>query len=181
MGKMLGLYGPSGAGKTTLGSYLKEIGIPELISTTTRQPRLGEKDGVNYYFVTLEEFKNIPMIEFTEYPEKSGKWYGTSYKELDRVLEKSSLCFAVLDTHGIEEFKDKLGDRFISIYIYSCREELEKRMLGRGDSPSDIEVRLRNIDTTGELDKLYLADYCIVNNILYDSLRLLETITELNR
>lgn len=169
------LLGPSGSGKTTLGAHLKEMGIPELISHSTRQPRPGEYDENPYYFVTHEQFALIPMIESTEY---NGNLYGTSRQTVDFVLNFNNHAFAIVDKHGCEEFKRLYADSVKVIYVYVSPDDVWDRMILRGDKPRDVHERIVHAEKTGEFNNLEIADYCIVNKDLQASIRQLKAIVE---
>lgn len=169
------LLGPSGSGKTTLSSCLRDFDIPELISHSTRPMRKGESEANPYYFVTREQFEQIPMIESTEY---NGQLYGTSKQEVERVLSSNSSAFAVVDRHGVEQFKHIYGELVKVIYIYIPPKLAAERMKSRGDSEDDIADRIRHAFHSGEFDNLEIADCCIVNKELDASLRQLKAIVE---
>ena len=162
------LVGPSGSGKTTLAQYLKELGIPELISHTTRLMRPGEVQGETYYFVKHEDFAQIEMVEQTEY---NFNLYGTSRREVERVLASNGCAFAIVDKAGVEQFKALYGERVKVIYIYVPVKLAVERMRARGDSEDDIADRIRHAFRSGEFDNLEIADYCIINKDLGASLR----------
>jgi guanylate kinase len=164
------LLGSSGVGKTTLGNYLKQMGIPELISTTTRPPRKGEVHGENYYFVTPKEFIDTPMVEFTPY-DASGFVYGTSQAEIDRVSSFSDVCFAIVDKIGVEQYREKFEDKVKVIYIYAPPIILMDRMTKRGDPMEKINQRIRHAVSTRENENIKLADFCIVNKDLDSAVR----------
>ena len=155
------ILGPSGAGKDRLSLSLLERGIPKLISHTTRLPREGECEGVNYYYVNHKRFAHLPMIESTEY---ASNFYGTSRAEVDRVLSSGGNAFAILDRHGVEEFKRIYGDSVKVIYIYANSKVLAAHMRAQGRSEDDIAERLIHAIKSGEFDNLEVADYCIVNS-----------------
>lgn len=167
------LIGPSGSGKTTLAQYLKELGIPELVSHTTRLMRPGEVQGKTYYFVKFEDFEQIEMIEQTKY---NHHLYGTSKKEVERVLSSSGSAFAIVDRHGIEQYKAIYGDLVKAIYVWVPAELAIERMIQRGDDEDSIVGRIRHAFRSGEFDNLDIADYCIVNKDLEASVRQLEAI-----
>ena len=162
------LLGPSGAGKTTLSRYLKELGIPELISHTTRLMRPGEVQGETYYFVKHEDFAQIEMVEQTEY---NFNLYGTSRAEVERVLSSNGSALAIMDKHGIEQMRALYGKQVKVIYVYVPVKLAVERMRARGDSEDDIADRIRHAFRSGEFDNLEIADYCIVNKELDASLR----------
>jgi guanylate kinase len=150
--------GPSGSGKTTLGQHLQKYNIPEIVSHTTRKPRVGEINGVHYYFVSEEEFDQIEMLEKIPY---SGNYYGTSIAEVTSKLEKYGSAYAVLNIDGIRLFKQKFGDLVKVIYIYCDSDTLYQRMLDRGDSEEQAQKRMDNLIKTGELHYIGEADYVI--------------------
>lgn len=173
--------GPSGSGKNTLGDYLSsEFGIPELISTVTRAPRQGEYEGHPYHFVDLETFQATDMMEVTEYPPKSGNFYGANRIEWETAMDTHDAVFAVLDRYGTEFYKKRYGDIVRVIYVVAPLQELAHRMVARGDDPELISKRLDNIEQSGELNNLDLADLCIVNTNLDVSKRLLKAYIKAN-
>ena len=167
------LVGPSGSGKSTLSSYLKEWGVSELVSTTTREPRPGEVEGVNYYYVTPEQFAQIPMIEQTEY---AGQLYGTSKQEIERILVENNSTFAIVDRHGVKAFKEIYGDMVKVIYIHAPFFLLIDRMKARNDSLKAIASRVKHALGTNEQDAINDADYCIINLDLGEARRQLRCI-----
>ncbi len=167
------LIGPSGSGKTTLAQHLKELGIPELVSHTTRLMRPGEVQGKTYYFVKFEDFEQIEMIEQTKY---NHHLYGTSKQEVERVLSSSGSAFAIVDRHGIEQYKAIYGDLVKAIYVWVPAELAIERMIQRGDDEDSIADRIKHAFRSGEFDNLDIADYCIVNKDLEASGRQLEAI-----
>ncbi len=162
------LVGPSGSGKTTLAQYFKELGIPELISHTTRLIRPGELQGETYYFVKHEDFAQIETVESTEY---NFNLYGTSRAEVERVLSSNGSALAIVDKAGVEQFRALYSDLVKVIYIYVPVKLAVERMRARGDSEDDIADRIRHAFRSGEFDNLEIADYCIVNKELDASLR----------
>mgnify|MGYP000855199365 FL=1 len=162
------LLGPSGSGKTTLAQYLKELDIPELVSHTTRLMRPGEAQGKTYYFVKHEDFVQIEMVEQTKY---DLNLYGTSKREVERVLSSSTCAFTIVDKHGAEQFKNLYGDLVKIIYVYVPVKLAAERMRARGDDEDAIADRIRHAFRSGEFDNLEIADYCIVNKELDASLR----------
>lgn len=171
------LLGASGTGKTTLGQYLKEWGIPELISHTTRPMRQGESEGNPYYFVSEEEFRTMTMVETTYYNQH---WYGTSTVEVHRVLcgNDNKSAYSIVDAHGVEQFIRVFGDAVKVIYIWVEPAEAMKRMGNRGDKEDDIIRRIKQAKDQNEFENLVYADYCIVNRNLKDSLRQLKAIVQ---
>lgn len=163
------LMGPSGAGKTTLGEYLKELGIPELVSHTTRPPRKGEINGVHYHFVSVDEFKKIELAEFNEYPTNSGRFYGISKAEIESKLASHQKVFAVAELNGIKQLKKAYPNEVVVIFITASLEEMERRMRKRGDSEEVIQSRLKQAIENKEHEHKWIADYIIENNDLEKS------------
>lgn len=162
------LLGPSGSGKTTLASCLRDLNVPELISHTTREPRKGEVEGITYYYVSRLQFEAIPMIETTEY---NGQLYGTSLAEINRVMKSNKDSFAIVDSVGVKQYRQAYGEQVKVIYVYAPASELIKRMEARGDNAEVIAQRIQHALATGEMDNLGIADYCIVNKDLRESIR----------
>lgn len=163
MGKtLLAIIGPSGSGKSTYVAYARQIlGYGEIISTTTRIPRIGEINGKDYHFVTREEFEKIDMIEVDEY---SGQLYGTAQKDLDNAYSSCDKAFMVITYEGAKSFKHLFKERHldidvVTIFIDTPIEELEKRMIKRGDSFDKIQERIANIKKRKEYDNKQKTDY----------------------
>lgn len=168
-GAILILSGPSGCGKSTL---LKEVykNIEDYyfsISTTTRQPREGEKDGVDYFFVKKEEFQeDIKSGHFLEWAEVHGNYYGTSLKPIKKALAKGQLVIFDIDVQGHEIVRKKLNDMVTSVFITTpSLKELEQRLTSRNtDSDEVIEKRLNNAKHEIKYIKKY--DYFLINDDL---------------
>ena len=148
MAKLIIFSAPSGAGKSTLIRFLlsQELNIRFSISATSRKPRGEEKDGVEYYFLTPEEFRRrIANNEFLEYEEVyKDKFYGTLKSEVDRILAEGMNVVFDVDCIGGLHIKEIYGDRALSIFVMppsveTLRERLEKRGT---DTPGVIENRL---------------------------------------
>lgn len=170
------LMGGSGTGKTTLGDYLKEIGVPEMISHTTRKMRVNEVDGITYHFITKDEFDTIDKIERTEYPKNSGNMYCLSRSEVEGKLALHGKVFAITDRNGMEQVKEKYPDETVVIYLTISMDEMEKRMRNRGDSEEAIQLRLEQARVTKELENHAYADFVIENVELEESKRQLREI-----
>lgn len=154
------INGPSGTGKTMVGEYLKAKGIRELISHTTRKPRVGEVDGVAYHFVSEQAFEKIDKVEESVY---AGNRYGVSKGE---VIEKNhgGDVFAVTDINGTKAFKKTFGDRVKVIYVGSAPRFLRKRMILRGDSKESIRRRIETYRNSKEMKNTKYADFVVENN-----------------
>jgi guanylate kinase len=168
-GAILILSGPSGAGKSTIIHRAEpEIGPFHFsISTTTRAPREGERHGVDYYFVSREEFeREIAAGEFLEYANVHGNYYGTSLKPVREALEEGKLVIFDIDVQGHRLARERMGDRITSAFITPpTLEELEHRLSGRStDDPETIRRRLEN--AREEIGALEEYDFLIVNDDL---------------
>lgn len=148
MGKILVFSAPSGSGKSTLVNHLMSLGMPLgfSISATSRQPRGNEQHGVEYYFLSEEDFrKKIANNEFVEYEEVyGGSLYGTLKSEIDRIWGEGKVILFDIDVVGGLNIKKIFGDQALTIFIQPPSiEELRKRLIGRGtDSMERIEMRL---------------------------------------
>ena len=171
-GKLFIVSGPSGSGKSTITKKVRDIlNIPLSISATTRKPRVGEVDSVDYYFLTTNEFeKKIENDEFFEYANVHGNYYGTLISQIDKKLELGQNVILEIDVQGGIIAKSKRPD---AILIF-CRTEdeniLENRLRGRNtDSEEIILKRLENAKKELEYEKKY--DYVIVNKELEISIQ----------
>ncbi len=158
---------PSGAGKSTLISRImkKDLRFSFSVSTTTRSPREGEKDGINYYFKDRKDFeKMIENDEFLEWAEVHGNLYGTSKKEVDRIHAAEKIPLFDIDVQGAKNIREKIAGVFVFI-VPPSMEELKRRLLSRStDSQETIELRIRN--ASAELAYAGIYDYVIVNDSL---------------
>lgn len=162
MKKLFCIIGPSGSGKSTYVRYAKKYNhFGEIISTTTRTPRPGEVDGRDYHFVSLKQFDSIPMIEVDEY---AGNKYGTAQRDLENAYSENDSAFMVITYEGAQSFKklfqeENLDIQVITIFIYTPIEELEKRMIKRGDDLNKVNERINNIRKRQEYQNKTKTDY----------------------
>ena len=147
-GKLIIFSAPSGSGKSTIINYLlqRSLRLRFSISATSRAPRGTEKNGVEYYFLTPEEFKTrIAQGDFLEYEEVyTDKFYGTLKSEVERIIQEGDNVIFDVDVVGGCNIKRFYGDRALSVFIQPPSiEELRKRLIGRGtDTPEVIESRI---------------------------------------
>lgn len=148
MSKLIIFSAPSGAGKSTIVRHMleRDLNLQFSISATSRLPRGEEKNGVEYFFLTPQEFKDkIADGDFLEYEEVyPNKFYGTLKSEVDRILAEGKNVVFDIDCIGGLNVKHKYGDRALSIFVMppsvqTLRERLEKRGT---DAPQVIEKRL---------------------------------------
>ena len=168
-GSILILSGPSGCGKSSLLKKLyQEIDNYYFsISTTTRDIRDGEKHGVDYFFVSKEEFENdIRNDNFLEYALVHGNYYGTSLKPINNALKNKMLVIFDIDIQGHDLVRKKLDDLTTSVFITTpSLKELENRLNSRAtDSQEVISNRIKNAKI--EINSIDKYDYFIVNDNL---------------
>jgi len=166
---ILVLSGPSGAGKSTIiNAASDEIGEYYFsVSTTTRTAREGEIDGVDYYFVTKEEFEaDIKAGEFLEYAKVHGNYYGTSLKPVKEALLQGKLVIFDIDVQGHRLVREAMGDEVVSAFITPpSLTELKSRLTSRGSDDIDvINKRLQN--AKDEIKAIGEYDYVIINDNL---------------
>jgi guanylate kinase len=171
-GKLIIISAPSGTGKSTIISWLmkehKELNLAFSISCTSRAPRGTEQNGVEYFFLTPEEFKKrIDNDEFLEYEEVyAGRFYGTLKSQVERQLEAGQNVVFDVDVKGGVNIKRFYGDEALSIFIQPPSiKELRRRLEGRGtDSPDVIDQRIARAEF--ELTFADKFDKIIINDIL---------------
>ncbi|MDA3057076.1 guanylate kinase [Campylobacter sp. VBCF_05 NA6] len=172
LGKILLVSGPSGSGKSTLIKRLiAEFGTDEIyfsISSTTRDMRDGEKDGVNYHFINKDEFRHgIENDEFLEWALVHGNYYGTSLKAVREALNLGKIVIFDIDVQGFEIVRQKISKNELTTVFVTTPSptELEKRLLARADTASgDIATRLQN--AKDEIKYLAQYDYFVINDEL---------------
>ena len=173
MGKLVIFSAPSGSGKTTIVRELLQR-FPQFefsISATSRQPRGKEQHGIDYYFLSADEFRQrVERDEFVEWEEVyAGTCYGTLKSEVERIWAKGNVIVFDVDVMGGINLKRLFGDDACSIFIMPPSvEELERRLRGRGtDSEEVIQKRIGKAEF--ELSKSPEFDYTVVNDVLADA------------
>ena len=169
-GKLIIFSAPSGSGKSTIINYLlqQSLRLRFSISATSRAPRGTEQNGVEYYFLTPDEFKaRIAKGDFLEYEEVyTDKFYGTLKSEVERILNEGDNVIFDVDVVGGCNIKRFYGDKALSVFIQPPSiEELRKRLVGRGtDTPEVIESRIAKAEyELGFADKF---DTVVINDDL---------------
>jgi len=166
-GSILIISGPSGAGKSSLikaagdkiGDYYFSI------STTTRPPREGERDGIDYFFVDKETFEaDIRAGEFLEYAQVHGNYYGTSLKPVREALEAGKLVIFDIDVQGHAIARERMGDLITSVFVTTpTLAELERRLKSRGTDDEEI-IKNRIENALIEVEYITAYDFLIVND-----------------
>ncbi|MDU4889095.1 MAG: guanylate kinase [Clostridium sp.] len=176
-GQLLVVSGPSGAGKGTICKALIEKN-PIWISTscTTRKPRAGEVEGVNYFFIEREEFlKRIDNDEFLEYAEVYGNFYGTPRSEVLRLLEEGKDVILEIDIQGALKIKSSYPEGVFIFIMPPSMEELRNRITNRGsETPESLKTRLE-----AAYDEISFAskyDYAVVNDEVDKAVKKIESI-----
>jgi guanylate kinase len=168
LSKVFVITGPSGVGKGTLIRGLL-AGVPELelsVSATTRGPRPGEQDGVDYHFLTPEQFEaRVAAGDFVEHAEYSGNRYGTLRSDLDRRLEDGAGVVLEIEVQGARQVRAAMHDAVAVFIAPPSRDALRARLIGRGtDSPEAVEARMRTAE--GELEAQPEFAHVVVNDRL---------------
>lgn len=168
--KALIFCAPSGSGKSTVVRHILSL-HPELefsISAASRAPRGTEKDGVDYWFISADEFRRrIASDEFVEYEEVyAGSFYGTLKSEVERIWDKGNSVIFDVDVKGGLNLKKYFGDKALSVFVQAPSvEELRRRLIGRAtDSPEAIEKRLAK--AAEEMSYADKFDYILINDDL---------------
>ena len=178
MSRVFVITGPSGVGKGTLIRTLLER-VPELelsVSATTRRPRPGETQGVDYHFIPADEFERRARAgEFVEHADYSGRRYGTLRSELEQRLERGAAVVLEIEVQGARQIKETMPEA-VRIFIAPPSDEaLRTRLVGRGtDSPEDMEQRLST--AAEELRAQDEFSHVVVNDRLDDAVEALEEV-----
>lgn len=163
-GLMIVISGPAGSGKGTVNSHLFETGnFVYSVSATTRAPRAGEVDGVNYHFISKEEFleriSSGGMLEYTEY---CGNYYGTPKKEAEEVLRSGKNLILEIEVEGAKNVKNKYPDAVLIMLLPPSFATQEARLRSRGTETED-KIRERLTRTREELKEIDCYDYIVYN------------------
>lgn len=170
-GKFIIISGPSGVGKGTICNVLlKELNAWYSVSMTTRSIREGEVDGVNYFFISKEEFKKrIEDGQLLEYNVYNDNYYGTPKDKVLEKLEEGVNVFLEIDVNGARNIKSIFPDALLLYIAPPSIDVLRERLVGRGtDDLETIEKRLKIAEE--ELKQVYFYDYVIVNDNLDEAI-----------
>lgn len=163
-GLMLVVSGPAGSGKGTVNAMLLEReDFAFSVSATTRAPRPGEIDGVNYHYITREEFlSRIDSGDMLEYTEYCGNFYGTPLKEAEEVMQSGKNLILEIEVEGARNVKAKYPDAVLVLLLPPSYSEQEARLRGRGTETED-KILLRLARAKEEVALADCYDYVVYN------------------
>jgi guanylate kinase len=168
VGHVFVITGPSGVGKGTLirGLLERVPGLELSVSATTRPPRPGERDGVDYHFLSDEEFdRGVANGEFVEHARYSGHQYGTLRSELERRMAEAAGVVLEIEVQGARQIRAAMPEAVQVFIAPPSVEALRARLVGRGtDAPADVEARLAT--ALEELEAEREFEYVVVNDRL---------------
>ena len=175
------LSGVAGAGKDTVKQeILKRMeNVITLPSYTSREIRNTDVEGKTYHFVTKEQFEEmIKNDEFYEYDVHHNNYYGTSRKLLNEKIKSGKIIIKDIDVNGTEHLQDllKTNTKVVTIFLRVPKDELERRLKERTDSPAEIRLRLSRFEY--EESKINLYDYVLKNDDLEKTVKIVMTIIE---
>ena len=179
------LSSPSGAGKSTITKKLLETDprITLSVSATTREPRDGEEDGVHYYFLSKDSFKEeIDKGNFVEHAEVFGNYYGTLKKEVEKKFADSKDIILDIDWQGARQVSDQMDNkRLLRIFILPPSiKELENRLRNRGTDSEEV-IQKRMDQAKSEISHFNEYDYIVVNDDIEETFKQIQSIIEAKR
>jgi len=185
MGSLLILSGPSGSGKTSVAREVcKKIGLDKTyfsISTTTRAPREGEVNGVDYFFVSKDEFlEDISKNQFLEWAEVHGNYYGTSLKQIQSALDAGKIVFLDIDVQGFESIRKIYPKLITSVFITTPNKEILINRLKQRGTETEETLKVRLINALKEMEKIEEYDYLLINDKFDESVDILEAIARIS-
>ena len=177
-GFLLIVSGPAGTGKGTVCKELlkRNEDIIFSVSATTRDPRPGEVDGVNYLFTDEEKFKEmVANDEFLEYAHVHTNYYGTPKQYVMDQVDKGEIVLLEIDVQGALQIKENYSEAIFIFLLPPTMDELKNRIVNRGtETPEDIDRRFRN--AFKEIEFLGKYDYFVINNKVEDAVEDIESI-----
>ena len=162
------LSGPSGSGK---GTVLQEVlrksdRIVYSVSATSRSPRAGEVDDINYYFKSREEFETLIKADaFIEYTETYGNYYGTLKSEVEKAIENGKNIILEIDPVGARNVRAHYPDAVLMFLVAPDLEVLSSRLSGRGSESAET-FKIRHDAALSEMENATLYDYVVVNDFV---------------
>lgn len=167
-GLLIVVSGPSGAGKGTICKALleKHDDLFISVSATTRQPRVGEIDGINYHFITKEDFlTRVEQNDFLEYAEVYGNYYGTPRSKVEEMLESGKNVILEIDIQGALKVKENFKEGVFIFILPPSMEELKQRIIKRGsETPESLMRRFKS--AYQEINYISKYNYAVVNDVV---------------
>jgi guanylate kinase len=167
MGKLFILSAPSGTGKSTVAGKLLERldGIRRVVTATTREPRPGEKNRIDYIFMKREEFeRGIEEGYFLEWAEVYGNYYGTPKEQVEKNLKEGYDSLLVIDVQGAFKVKEIFPEAVGIFLLPPSLDELKRRMKGRGYTDANTDLRLET--ARKEIPCAKSFDYIVINDFI---------------
>ena len=177
------LSGVSGAGKDTIKKELikRMDEVESLPSFTSRNPRGGEEEGIQYHFITKEQFEEkIKNNEFYEYDLHHENYYGTSRKLMNDKIQSGKIIVKDIEVNGTENLVKLLKEdtKIVTIFLKVDKDELRRRLENRGDNLTEEEMQIRLGRLEYEESKIKLYDYVIKNDDFEKTVEIIMTIIE---
>ena len=177
-GLLVILSAPSGCGKDTVFQAIKKLrsDVVESVSATTRKPREGEVEGVNYYFKSESDFQLMVVNdELLEYARYNNCYYGTPISGVEKAINDGKICFLIIDVQGAQSILKVRPDAVSIFLLPPSLEVLEKRLINR--STNDIEdVKNRMKIAQSEIDMAPLYKYTVINDDLDECVKTINNI-----
>lgn len=176
-GLLVVISGPSGAGKGTIcKALLDKNDFWISVSATTRDPRKGEVNGVNYYFLTKEDFKDrIENDDFLEYAEVYGNYYGTPRSEVLKAINKGEDVILEIDIQGALRVKETYPEGVFIFILPPSMEELKNRIINRGsETPESLVTRFKS--AYKEINYVSKYNYAVINDTVDEAVKKIESI-----
>ena len=178
-GQLIVVSAPSGAGKNAVVKKLVERGKNDYwisVSATSRKPRKGEKEGVDYYYISKEEFeKNIKEGYFLEYTKYADNYYGTPKQYIKDNLEKGKDVILIIEIEGAANIKEMLPESLLIFIMPPSIKELVRRLKQRGTEDND-KILKRFHKTYKEINEVTKYNYVVVNDNIEDAVDKIEAI-----
>lgn len=180
-GLLIVLSGPSGVGKGTVRRAIfddPDTDFEYSISMTTRNRRVGEVDGVDYFFKSREEFETlIEQDAFIEYAEYVGNYYGTPVQYVKDTMERGKDVFLEIEVEGAKQVRKKFPEALFIFLAPPTLEHLEERLIGRGTESQEV-INHRISEARKEVEMMNLYDYVVINDEVMDAKEKVQMIVE---